>query len=197
MQVVICPGLHETRLTEAFIAEMSNYLNECRVEPIVYPTDRYPPYSPQHLLSFLHSALAPSSSASSMALYKDLCHTSLFFIGFSAGAVGAIGAARLWHRQGGRVAALVAIDGWGVPLYGDFPIYRISHDLFTHWSSAALGAGKESFYADPPVSHLDLWRSPQTTQGWWVRSSRNRTATDRTTTTAAQILLTWLRYHGE
>ncbi|MCU0568633.1 MAG: hypothetical protein MUF49_18805 [Oculatellaceae cyanobacterium Prado106] len=90
----------------------------------------------------------------------------LFFVGFSAGVVGAIGAARLWHQWGGQVQGLAAFDGWGVPLWGDFPIYRISHDAFTHWSSALLGAGQASFYAEPPVSHLALWRSPETVQGW-------------------------------
>ena len=55
--------------------------------------------------------------------------------------------------------ALIAFDGWGVPLVGNFPIYRISHDQFTHWSSELLGKGDKSFYADPPVEHLDLWRS--------------------------------------
>jgi hypothetical protein len=188
MKVVICPGAHETKLTEAFLTEMGDYLGE----PIVYPTDRYPAYSPQHLLTFLYSALAGSSSASGVD-WAELGKEPLFFVGFSAGVVGAIGAARQWQRQGGRVVALVAIDGWGVPLYGSFPIYRISHDAFTHWSSAALGAGKENFYADPPVAHLDLWRSPQTAQGWWVRSLGR----DPIATTAAQTLLTWLRHHGE
>ncbi|NJK53546.1 MAG: hypothetical protein HC936_13370 [Leptolyngbyaceae cyanobacterium SU_3_3] len=60
------------------------------------------------------------------------------------------------------------MDGWGVPLGGDFPIYRVSHDRFTHWSSAWWVAGLDSFYADPAVAHLDLWRSPQTVQGRWV-----------------------------
>ncbi|NES72229.1 MAG: hypothetical protein F6K24_47060, partial [Okeania sp. SIO2D1] len=25
-----------------------------------------------------------------------------------------------------------------------------------------------SFYAEPAVTHLELWRSPATTQGWWT-----------------------------
>ena len=194
MKVVICPGAHDGSLTADFLAEMGAHLSD----PIVYPTDRYPVYSPQHLLDFLDSTLSIDGSAS-----------PLFFIGFSAGAVSAIGAARQWQRRRRQVAALVAIDGWGVPLYGDFPIYRISHDWFTHWSSAVLGTGKDSFYADPAVAHLDLWRSPQTAQGWWVQAPggdraatptatqpATRTAT-RTATTAARFLLTCLRYHGE
>ena len=31
-----------------------------------------------------------------------------------------------------------------------------------------MGGGEESFYADPGVGHLELWRSPQTVRGWWV-----------------------------
>jgi len=44
----------------------------------------------------------------------------------------------------------------GVPLVGNFPIHRLSHDYFTHWSSAVLGSGNDSFYADPPVEHLEM-----------------------------------------
>jgi hypothetical protein len=184
MKVVICPGAHAVQTTAAFLAEMGDRLPD----PIVYPADRYPPYSPQHLLDFLYKTLPTFGIAST-----DLFQVPLIWIGFSAGVVGAIGAARQWQRLGGKVVAFVAIDGWGVPLYGDFPIYRISHDAFTHWSSAILGASEDSFYADPPVAHLELWRSPQTVQGWWMKSGGG----DRIPTTAAQFLLTWLDYHAE
>ncbi len=53
-----------------------------------------------------------------------------------------------------------------MPLLANFPIYRISHDRFTHWSSSILGEGESGFYADPEVEHLDLWRSPHTCRGW-------------------------------
>ena len=53
-----------------------------------------------------------------------------------------------------------------MPLTGNFPIYRVSHDYFTHWSSGLLGAGYKGFYADPEVEHLDLWRSPANVYGW-------------------------------
>lgn len=89
-------------------------------------------------------------------------------IAFSAGVAGAIPALNLWQLQGGKVAGLLAIDGWGVPAVGNFPIYRLSHDYFTHWSSALLGTGEVNFYADPPVEHLEMWRSPHTCQGWRV-----------------------------
>lgn len=78
--------------------------------------------------------------------------------------------------------ALIAVDGWGVPLSGNFPIHRLSHDYFTHWSSALLGSGDDSFYSDPAVEHLAIWRSPHTCQGWWVQGGK------RTFTTAAQFI---------
>ena len=100
---------------------------------------------------------------------------SLFFIAFSAGVVGGIGAALAWQLTGGKVRGFVAIDGWGMPLAGNFPIYRLSHDYFTHWSSAALGGGGAGFYADPPQEHLTLWRSPQNVRGWRQISPGYRT----------------------
>lgn len=90
--------------------------------------------------------------------------TPLFFIGFSAGVVGAMGTAiiRQENTQG-----LIAIDGWGVPLNASFPLYRISHDKFTHITSALLGNGQQNFYCSPEVSHLSLWQNPHLAWGWW------------------------------
>ncbi|NJO19264.1 MAG: hypothetical protein HC838_03205, partial [Spirulinaceae cyanobacterium RM2_2_10] len=88
---------------------------------------------------------------------------------------------QLWQQRGGRVAALIAVDGWGVPDLGATPLYRLSHDHFTHWSSALLGAGAAGFWAEPAVEHLQLWRSPQTISGWceWRPGWRSRsTAAD-------------------
>jgi hypothetical protein len=87
-----------------------------------------------------------------------------------------IGAAWAWQQQGGTIRALVALDGWGVPLYGSFPIYRLSHDEFTHGSSQVLGMGQNPFYAEPGVPHLELWRSPDRAWGWWYKEGqRERT----------------------
>lgn len=78
--------------------------------------------------------------------------------------------------MGGSVVGLIAVDGWGVPLFASFPVHRVSHDQFTHWSSARLGAGQDSFYADPAVSHHDLWSAPQQAEGWAMQqTSVNRT----------------------
>jgi hypothetical protein len=162
MPIVLCPGVHSPTLTQAFqqtlrqsLAEMA--IDKQRQEILVFPTDRYPAYSAIDLVQFLQ---------------RELNHQApILFIAFSAGVVGAIAAAWQWQQSGGRVLALIALDGWGVPLHGSFPIHRISHDYFTHWSSAWLGAGEDSFYADPAINHLDLWRSTQTVRGWWVTST--------------------------
>lgn len=153
MSVIICPGIHPPDLTQHFLAGLG-----CVPASLaVFPADRHPAYSSFHILTFLQ------------AQDQQFLSQALLFVGFSAGVVGAAGAALLWERMGHSVKAFIALDGWGVPLFGDFPIHRMSHDPFTHWSSALLGGNGDGFYADPPVQHLDLWRSPQTVQGWQVQ----------------------------
>lgn len=115
----------------------------------------------------------------------------LLLIGFSAGVVTAMGAAMGWSAFGGQIQAVIALDGWGVPQFGNFPLHRLSHEEFAHWSSGLLGMGDDSFYADPAVEHLDLWRSPQTTRGWWLNNS-NRSR-KRQVTTAAEFLTMLVR----
>lgn len=174
MPIVLCPGVHSPTLTTNLQQTLQQCLAEgvtSQPEILTFPTDRYPAYSATHLLQFLQSELN--------------YHQPVLFIAFSAGVVGAIAAAWHWQRSGGTVLALIALDGWGVPLYGNFPIHRISHDYFTHWSSAWLGSGEDSFYADPAIDHLDLWRSPQTVQGWWMTGT---TSNLRIPTTEANFL---------
>ncbi len=159
-RVIICPGIHDPALTQCFVERLrseclrlgppSNSSNFSYLDDLLIFPDDYP--SPPHILQFLRDRLNPAES--------------IVFISFSAGVVGAIGAAWGWQMLGGEVKTFVAIDGWGVPLFGNFPIYRLSHDYFTHWTSSLLGGGQESFYADPPVEHLELWRSPQLVLGW-------------------------------
>ncbi|MBD2022744.1 hypothetical protein H6F43_21410 [Leptolyngbya sp. FACHB-36] len=176
MRLIICPGFHAPELTEAFLAALTP-----SIEAIVVPTQRCPPYSGAHILEVLHEAAISTREP-------------LIWIGFSAGVVGAISAGWRWKQQGGQVGAVFAIDGWGVPLWGDFPIHRLSHDEFTHGSSALLGSGGDSFYADPPVEHLELWRSPDTAVGWWLSAEQPHR---RSRTTAASFLTALLkRYAG-
>jgi hypothetical protein len=161
MNIIICPGIHEPELTESFISGCfklnsdSSSANKS-VNILIYSQPGVLTLSPFHILQFLHNRL------------RDKLESPVFFISFSAGVVGAMLAANSWQLLGGKVKAFIAIDGWGVPLWGDFPIHRMSHDYFTHWSSSLLGSGKNNFYAQPAVDHLSIWRSPQTIQGFAV-----------------------------
>ena len=160
MTLIICPGIHDSQLTESFLQSLSNFCDQNVVRDcLIFPTSEYPAYSPSEIYKFLQNIQGKPSQAS-----------PVLFLAFSAGVVGAIGAAHFWQLQGGKVKALIAFDGWGVPLIGNFPLHRVSHDRFTHWSSALLGAGADSFYAQPEVNHLDLWRSPHTAWGWWIKA---------------------------
>lgn len=210
-QIVICPGVHAPELTQGFLDGLN--LSRSVRPAAILPAERLPPYSGPHLLAFLihHLSSSPSLSSkvlrlSKLAAFPDslrwlasACNphqvqqaiqTPLLFISFSAGVVGAIAAAQMWQGLGGQVRAFLALDGWGVPLSGSFPIHRLSHDAFTHWSSAWLGGGSESFYADPAVSHLDLWRTPQTARGWRIQN------TGKTATTAAEFIGWLLRRYS-
>lgn len=159
MSVLICPGIHPPEFTQSFLYSLQPPGNPTYCSNwLVFPTQDYPAYSAIDILRFLKKNIGNPAQAS-----------PVLFISFSAGVVGAMGAAIAWQVQSGRVRGSIALDGWGVPLWGNFPIHRLSHDSFTHWSSAILGAGADSFYADPRVEHLDLWRSPDKAPGWWVK----------------------------
>ena len=159
MHLVICPGIHAPQLTQSFIQDLQCDPHTAN-SILIFPTEKYPAYSALDIDRWLKQSLPSPANT-----------PALTFITFSAGVVGGIGAAIAWQVQGGKIKAFIALDGWGVPLIGNFPIYRLSHDFFTHWSSAILGGGDESFYCDPPVEHLDLWRSPIQCWGWQVISS--------------------------
>ncbi|MEH2313232.1 MAG: hypothetical protein V7K35_17930 [Nostoc sp.] len=164
MSIIICPGIHESNLTESFRVELLDLVSNSAIaynaaNILIYPGKDVLILSAFHIFQFLRVSLG------------DQLKSPIIFISFSAGVVGAIGAAHLWQLLGGRVKAFIAIDGWGVPLQGNFPIHRMSHDYFTHWSSCLLGSGQNNFYAEPAVDHLSIWKSPQTVQGCWVDSS--------------------------
>ncbi|MEG3897244.1 MULTISPECIES: hypothetical protein [unclassified Microcoleus] len=189
MRLVICPGIHDPKLTDRFLAGLSEVWGEAEPRqntqtfyPVkIFPAHKHPPFSALDILHFLCS--------------EELAGESLVFVSFSAGVAGAIGAALLWQQIGGKVAAFFALDGWGVPLGGTFPIHRLSHDRFTHWSSAILGGGGDGFYADPPIAHLDLWRQPQTAQGWQISQTADGTETAKPAT-AATFLVHLLKHYG-
>jgi hypothetical protein len=177
--IALCPGIHDPTLTQSFVQQLQE---NCLlpINLLVFPSDRYAAYSSVDVLRFLHERLHPMTPNAWLTV-------PVVFIGFSAGVVGAMGAAIALESLGGHVR-----DGWGVPLIGNFPHHRLSHDYFTHWSSALLGAGQDSFYAEPAVQHLDLWRSPQTVQGWWVNSLEHPPHP----TTALQFLSYWLQHYA-
>lgn len=146
MQILACSGFHAPTLTFGFLQALG-------WQDIKVP--------PQHL-----SPLDGFGIARYLANSGDRRPT--LFVGFSAGVIGAATAATLWQQQGNTVAALVAIDGWGVPLISaGFPVYRLSHDRFTHLTSGWGEPWQERFYCDPPVEHLELWRSPDRAWGWY------------------------------
>ena len=216
--IIICPGIHDPELTQQFLASLGEFSRRT----LVLPTQQYPPYSGKHVLDFLQQALLSNrmlarshrqvpddhsrcDRASLTASTPQFPHlpvmasqhprpSTLIFISFSAGVVGAIHAARTWQQQHGTVGAFIAVDGWGVPLIETFPCYRLSHDYFTHWSSQILGRGAESFYADPPIPHLQLWSAPETATGWYAQG-RGLGMESSTRTTAAKVLQRLLRRH--
>ena len=149
MKVIICPGVHDVALSDSFLASI---LAPNQNQVLLFPTNQYPAYSPHHLYRWI--------------CQENKAQEPLFLIAFSAGVVAAMGAILALKLRKIKILGLVAIDGWGVPLWGEFPIYRFSHDYFTHWSSALLGTGKNSFYSDPAVDHLTMWGEPEFCQGW-------------------------------
>ena len=170
VSIVLCPGIHDPVLTEQFwkAIQQTQGLHSPKADiqhayiqhAYIVSDAQQRAFSPVHTLQFLHKTFPMSEP--------------LVLIGFSAGVVGMAGAAWAWQQQGGIIRALVALDGWGVPLYGSFPIYRLSHDGFTHWSAQALGMGQTPFYADPGVAHLELWRSPDQAWGWWEKAGQRQ-----------------------
>lgn len=201
--LVICPGLHGPELTAGFVAALEGALalaspdggglggasrqsqaigasqGENRAQDSggdrvlaacwTLPPE-LPPYSPRHVENFVQAQWQRAvQSPASLAP-----ETPLIWLGFSAGVVGAIAAARQWQRRGGQVRRFIAFDGWGVPLGRAFPCYRFSHDRFTALSCEALGRSQGYFYAAPAVDHLSLWRSPDRAWGHWRQTGWER-----------------------
>ena len=182
MNVIICPGIHEHSLTKSFIkslleANSCNSLNQSSVNILEFPYNNLSTLSGFHICQFLRESLA------------DKLKSPCVFISFSAGVVGAITAASLWQNTVGNVKAFIAIDGWMVPKIGNFPIHRMSHDYFTHWSSCLLGSSHNNFYALPTVDHLELWRSPSTVEGYLVDSPSEELPLSLSASEFIQILL--------
>lgn len=157
MALIVCPGVHSSALSDCFMEVLqAELLARSR-------------YHRDELCSVLATEIcAPFDGLAVGAYVQNIVPLlePLLLVGFSAGVVGAIAAANLWQSQGGTVRGVIAVDGWGVPHVGAFPFHRVSHDYFTHWSSALLGSGQAGFYADPSVDHLALWQSPDLAVGY-------------------------------
>jgi hypothetical protein len=189
MTIIICPGIHSPDLTESFLSGLlevatDKSTNRNSVDIRTFEAEGCLALSGFHILDFIQESI------------RHKVVSPIVFISYSAGVVGAIHAAYMWQLLGGQIKALIAIDGWGVPLWGNFPIHRMSHDYFTHWSSCLIGSGEDNYYADPPVDHIDMWRVPQNVQGWWINSSTLKSPPNQRVT-AAEFLYALIRRYEE
>ncbi len=186
MSIFICPGFHLPQLTQCLLQDLLSSANKSVTlagNIRIFSAKSYTAISPLHILQDLTETYGLPWQAE-----------PIVFIGFSAGVIGALGAAWGWKLGGGVVKAVIAIDGWGVPLGGNFPIHRLSHDYFTHETSIVLNPPEDSFYADPEVTHLQMWRSPSTVMGW-ATSSVNPPV--RSYLNAADFILRQLLHYRE
>jgi hypothetical protein len=188
--LVICPGIHQPSLTQSFVSSWLESLPDSTTRSLsekilIFQGEGLFVLSGLHILQFLYQRLGGWNNR------------PVLFISFSAGVVGAIAAAHMWQWFGGQVIAFIAIDGWGVPLSGKFPIHRMSHDYFTHWSSSLLDTKQmqRNFYADPSVEHLEMWRSPQNVQGWSTDLDSQR-LDNKLRLTAAEFLHILIKRYG-
>ncbi|MGB3788388.1 MAG: hypothetical protein WA949_10280 [Phormidesmis sp.] len=145
LPVIICPGFNQAALTEGFVRSLPAFTRPHVVRSL--------PISPFDIYQWMIDTLGNPAT-----------RPPIVGIGFSAGVIGLAGALFLWQQSGGKVARLLAVDGWGVPVLG-LSVIRISHDRFTHLTTLPLGAGDINFYADPAVEHLSLWGSPDQVMG--------------------------------
>jgi hypothetical protein len=152
---LICPGIHPHSETDNFVQDLT-IKGVKREKLLILPTENYPPISALHIFSFLQ---------------QNHPQQPLTIISFSAGVVGAIGAAWLWQKWGGEIRTFIALDGWGMPLFGNFSIYSLSHDYFTYSTWGKFNSNAGSFYANPPVEHLQLWRSPKNVRGYFINAN--------------------------
>jgi hypothetical protein len=170
MGIILCPGLINAEAAWAFgqaLQSLCSQSAEDRLpdvkQMVILPQD-CPTYSPKHILNFL----GPHLNAQ---------RKSWHWIAYSAGVVGGLEAARLVNSQH-PVQGFFALDAWGVSLEAPFPVYHLSHDWLTHWATTLMNSRLAgTFYAQPSVSHLDLWGSPQTITGWDHDGNRASTLT--------------------
>ena len=188
-RVLICPGFHPPALTAQFVRSVFGS-GAAGFTPSSSSLDLVQQASNLDSCDRLCPLVVEAFCANPVAIFDWMSRTlgppetvdPILAVGFSGGVVGIAGALTLWQQQGGQVAKLIAIDGWGMPLFG-LPVCRVSHDWFTHWSTLPLGAGKVNFYADPPVEHLQMWACPDQVLGqveavWQTRKAQQITVAE-------------------
>jgi hypothetical protein len=181
--IVVVPGFHVPSLT-------TNLLLMASADPVL---SQVPVFSAHQTRA---AVLSPYSLRQEIDRWwqrqaHPLNQPKLLVWAFSAGCIGAVGLAHDWQYHRGQVLGLWAVDGWGVPLPADYPVYRLSHDRFTDVTSSWLGSGNVSFYADPPVPHLELWNGITTIDGWQVY----RQDGGQQRLTAGEFICHWSRHH--
>ncbi|MGF1567803.1 MAG: hypothetical protein ACFCVD_07000 [Nodosilinea sp.] len=179
--LVVCGGLHPASYSGQILTILAqdHHLGQLRVLVFSPPPPPIAVLSAHALRRWLETALAPTQAATGT-------YPKLIFWAFSAGCVGATALVEYWRRYRGQVLALFLVDGWGVPGITGVPIHRLSHDRFTHATSAWLGAENLSFYAHPAVPHLQLWQQPQLARGWAIGPSGSKIS--RSNLSAAEFL---------
>lgn len=159
VSLIVCSGFHPPEATQQLIADLSWVASDRPSGPV---SDHRLSIHSHPDLALSHQPLAPLSGRTLRQMLQELANP-VMFLAFSAGCLAAASAARYWHYQSpNQVLALFAVDGWGVPLAEPYPVHRLSHDRFTHLTSAGQG---EHFYADPAVDHLRLWQRPSQVSG--------------------------------
>jgi hypothetical protein len=169
---LVIPGVVPQEATDRFVQQL-DIVGGCCVPAGVAP------YNPWALERFTQT--------------QDL-DSDLVVLAYSAGCVGALGWIPLWQRQKKTIKALIAIDGWPIPFWHKFPLYRVSHDFYTHRTTLRLGAGLEQFYCEPAVEHRRLWTAPEKAWGLWNPSNKPKEAQK---TTALDFLQRVLKHHLE
>jgi hypothetical protein len=185
--IVVCEGMHPPEYTAAILATIAGDALLSRGRVLVFsPASPWQVLSGWALRQWLEASLQVHSPTTDLP--------PLIVWAFSAGCVGMASLVTYWQRYRQPILACFALDGWGVPLPPEaVPIYRLSHDHFTHATSQWLGCGPINFYADPAVPHQQLWQSPQTVRGWQVTTQA--TPAVRQPSTAAEFLCYWSRHH--
>lgn len=151
--LILCPGMHVPQWTAFLTDQLSHGSLWPAGQHYCFPDHPLQAWSAHALGQWLEKTVEPG--------------TPLVFLGFSAGCVGAISTAwECQHRGHYPVKAVIACDGWGVPLAGPFATYRLSHDRYTHLTGGFWGWGDRAFYAEPAVPHPQLWQAPHLVWGW-------------------------------